>query len=100
MSIPLLLIPLLPLGGFLVCGLFGKKLGKGFVTACGAGSAGLATIAAYVRLAPYAAGVFSGNAAPLVERYGSWIRLGDFSVDFAMRLDPLSAVMLSFVTFV
>ncbi len=100
MSVPLCLIPLLPLAGFLLCGLFGRKLGKGFVTACGAGSVGLATVAAYARLVPYAAGVFAGNAAPVVERYASWIRVGGFSVDFAMRLDPLSAVMLSFVTFV
>ncbi|MGH9444096.1 MAG: NADH-quinone oxidoreductase subunit L [Thermoanaerobaculia bacterium] len=100
MSLPLCVIPLLPLAGFLVCGLFGKRLGKPFVTACGAGSAGLGTLAAFARLVPYAAGVFAGHAAPAVERYGSWIRAGDFSVDFAMRLDPLSAVMLSFVTFV
>ncbi len=98
--IPLLVIPLIPLAGFLACGLFGKKLGKTFVTACGAGSVGLATLAAYVRLVPYAGRVFAGAAAPSIERYGSWIRLGDFSVDFALRLDPLSAVMLSFVTFV
>ena len=35
MSIPLYVIPLLPLAGFLVCGLSGKRFGKGFVTACG-----------------------------------------------------------------
>ena len=98
--LPLFGIPLLPLAGFFLCGLLGKRLGKGFVTACGAGSVGLATVAAYVRLIPYAPQVFGGDIAPRVERYASWIRLGDFSVDFALRLDPLSAVMLSFVTFV
>ena len=97
---PLLLLPLLPLAGFLLCGLLGKRLGKTFVTVCGVGSVALTTVLAYVRLVPYVAGVFSGHAAPILERYGSWIRAGNVSIDFALRLDPLSALMLSFVTFV
>ncbi|HKB71247.1 MAG TPA: NADH-quinone oxidoreductase subunit L [Thermoanaerobaculia bacterium] len=98
--IPLWLLPLLPFAGFLLCGLLGRRLGKTFVTVCGVGSVALTTVLAYARLVPYAAGVFGGNAAPVVERYGSWIRAGNVAVDFAMRLDPLSALMLSFVTFV
>jgi NADH-quinone oxidoreductase subunit L len=97
---PLILIPLLPLAGFLLCGLLGKKLGKGFVTAVGVGSTGLATAAAFARLVPYAARVFGGDATAVIERSGSWIRAGAFSADLSLRLDPLSAVMLSFVTFV
>src|SRR6266511_4049540 len=95
-SLPLWLVPALPLAGFLACGLLGKKLGKTFVSAVGAGSVGLATAAAYARLVPF----FSGDHAPAVERIASWISAGGFSADLALRLDPLSAIMTSFVTFV
>ena len=98
--IPLFVLPLLPLAGFLLCGLLGRRLGKTFVTVCGAGSVAAATVLAYARLVPFAAAALAGHGAPVLERYGSWIRAGNVSVDFAMRLDPLSALMLAFVTFV
>ncbi|HEV8117776.1 MAG TPA: NADH-quinone oxidoreductase subunit L [Thermoanaerobaculia bacterium] len=98
MSSPLSLwlIPALPLLGFLACLLLGKRLGKSFVSIAGAGSVGLATIVAYSRLIPF----FSGGHDPVIERLGPWITAGSFSADLALRLDPLSAVMTSFVTFV
>jgi len=98
--IPLLVLPLLPLAGFVLCGLLGKRLGKKFVTVAGVGSVAATTVLAFARLVPYAARAFEGGAPPVLERYGSWIRAGNVAVDFAMRLDPLSALMLSFVTFV
>ena len=96
MTIPLWVIPALPLAGFLLCGLLGTRLGKRFVSAVGVGSVGLATLAAYARLIPF----FAGDHAPVVERMAPWITAGTFSVEFATRLDPLSALMTSFVTFV
>jgi NADH-quinone oxidoreductase subunit L len=93
---PLWLVPALPLAGFLLCGLLGRKLGKSFVSAVGVGSVGLATVAAYSRLLPF---VF-GDRAPVVETVAGWIAAGSFSVDIAFRLDALSALMTSFVTFV
>jgi NADH-quinone oxidoreductase subunit L len=95
-ALPLWLVPALPLAGFLVNGLFGTRLGKRFVSIVGIGSVGLATVVAYARLFPFVA----GDHAPLVERAGDWIRAGEFAADLAFRLDPLSALMLSFVTFV
>jgi NADH-quinone oxidoreductase subunit L len=95
-TLPLWLIPALPLAGFAVNGLLGKKLGKSFVTAVGTGSVGLATAVAFARLIPF----LSGDHAPLVERIAPWISAGGFSADIALRLDPLSALMTSFVTFV
>ena len=95
-GIPLWLVPALPLAGFLVNGLLGKKLGKSFVTAAGVGSVGLATVAASTRLIPF----FAGDHAAVVERIAPWFSAGGFSADLAMRLDPLSALMTSFVTFV
>jgi NADH-quinone oxidoreductase subunit L len=96
MTAPLWLIPALPLAGFLLCILFGKRLGKGFVTAVGVGSVGLATAAAYLRLIPFV----SGDRSPVVEKISDWISAGPFAVDLSLRLDALSALMISFVTFV
>jgi NADH-quinone oxidoreductase subunit L len=95
-GIPLWLVPALPLAGFLVNGLLGKRLGKSFVTAIGVGSVGLATVAASLRLIPF----FLGDHAAVVETIAPWFSAGGFSADLAMRLDPLSALMTSFVTFV
>ena len=96
MTIALWVIPALPLAGFLLCLLLGRRLGKAFVTAVGVGSVGLATVVAWARLVPY----FSESGATVIERIGPWISAGNFSVDVSFRLDPLSALMLSFVTFV
>jgi NADH-quinone oxidoreductase subunit L len=96
MTVPLWVVPALPLAGFLVCLLLGRRLGKSFVSAVGAGSVGLATIAAWGRLLPY----LTGEGKPIVEKVAPWITAGSFSVDVSLRLDPLSALMVSFVTFV
>ena len=94
--LPLWLVPALPLAGFLVNLLLGKRLGKSFVSAVGVGSVGLATAAAYARLVPF----FTGDHAAIVETIAPWFSAGGFSADLSMRLDPLSALMTSFVTFV
>ncbi len=96
MTIPLAVLPALPLAGFLLCGLLGTRLGKSFVTAVGVGSVGVATAAAFVRLTAF----FGGDHAPIVERLSPWIQAGSFSVDLTFRLDVLSALMVAFVTFV
>lgn len=96
MKVALWTVPLLPLAGFLANGLLGTRLGKRFVSIVGVGTVGLATLAAYSRLIPF----FTGDRAPVIERLAGWIVAGDFSVDFSLLLDPLSALMVSFVTFV
>jgi NADH-quinone oxidoreductase subunit L len=96
MTVPLWVVPALPLAGFLLCLLLGRRLGKSFVSAVGAGSVGLATIAAWTRLVPY----LTGGGEPIVEKVAPWIAAGSLSVDVSFRLDPLSALMVSFVTFV
>ncbi len=96
MTLPLWLVPALPLVGFLLCLFLGRRLGKAFVSAVGVGSVGLATAVAGIRLVPYA----TGDGSPVVEILAPWIRAGGLSVDLSLRLDPLSALMVSFVTFV
>ena len=94
--IELWLIPVIPLAGFAVNGLLGTRFGKSFVSAVGVGAAALATVAAYSRLIPF----LRGDHATVIETYASWIVAGDLTLDLSFRLDPLSALMLSFVTFV
>jgi NADH-quinone oxidoreductase subunit L len=82
----LVLIPLLPLAGFLVNGLF--KLPK-----AAAGAVGCA--------GPFAAFALSVAAAlnvPAQQNLGSWFAVGSFSVSFGFRVDELSAVMILVVT--
>jgi len=96
MRSPLWLIPVIPLAGFLVNIFLGSRLGKSFVSVVGAGAAALATVAAYSRLIPFLA----EGRQTAVETAGSWIVAGNLTLDISFRLDPLSALMLSFITFV
>jgi NADH-quinone oxidoreductase subunit L len=92
------MIPLLPFAGFLINGLFGRRLPKALVT----------TVAL---LAPLGAlSVVIGNAvtflsvvpvksdSPWVETFANWITVGTFHIDFSFVLDQLSLVMLLVVT--
>jgi len=96
MTVALWIVPALALAGFLLCLSVGPRLGKNFVSAVGVGSIGFATLAAWTRLLPH----LRGGGAPVVERLAPWMAAGNFSVDLSFRLDPLSALMVSFVTFV
>ena len=90
----LTLIVLLPLAGFLLNGLLGARLGKGFVSVVGCGLPILAFLAA-VR----AFGELDGAAGlALVETAYTWAVVGDFSFDIAFYFDRLSALMTLIVT--
>ena len=92
------LIPLLPFLGFLLNGLFGKRLGNGFVSAVALLSTGASALAATVAVVQYHA------AYPHGERYVqvvyNWISSGNIGADIAFQLDPLTVVMLMVVTWI
>ena len=90
------LVPALPLAGALVLLAGALRFGKRTTTAIGVGSVGL-TLAAVAGVLVQYAGMHGETVARHVF---NWISAGDVTVDFALRLDPLSAVMLSFVTLV
>jgi NADH-quinone oxidoreductase subunit L len=91
------LIPILCLAGAVVnLGLGAVRARKEVVTAVGVGSVGAATVAAFIALWQY----LQQPLPVIVERYFTWISAGVFNIDASLQLDPLSAVMLSFVTFV
>src|ERR1035437_8347255 len=117
------LIPVLPLAGFLLNGLvalvasssraekesgadhplaplpYAQRLFHGVV---GVGSVGLAAVLSFAALVPYVLSSLHApeGLAPVVQKVYTWMVAGDYSVDVAFRLDALSALMLSFVTFV
>src|SRR5215831_5547804 len=99
-SMQLWLIPVLPLAGFALNGLFGRKISKSVTNVIAVGSVFLAFL--WVLKTLNALGVFSGGEEalkdPYIERYFTWIQSGvlNISVDFAV--DRLTAVMLMIVT--
>jgi NADH-quinone oxidoreductase subunit L len=92
-SLHLWVIPALPLAGFLINGLFGRRLPKAGVNAVALGSVSLAFLWA---LRVFAAA--QGLAEPHVERYFTWIASGPLEVSWAFYLDRLTLVMLLVVT--
>ncbi|MBN9659543.1 MAG: NADH-quinone oxidoreductase subunit L [Acidobacteria bacterium] len=87
------LIPALPFAGFLVNGLFGRKLPKAAVNAAAIGSVLLAFL--WVVKTVLALGAME---APHVEHYFTWIQSGYVNIGFDFSVDRLSAIMLLIVT--
>ncbi len=85
-----------PLIAFTVAFLFGKQLGHKFcqvVTCAGITLAAMASCILFVRIA---LGGMEGYTVPVA----TWMESGDFIVDWALRMDPLSVVMMCVVTIV
>jgi NADH-quinone oxidoreductase subunit L len=92
-SLNLWLIPILPLAGAAINGVFGKKSSRTAVT-----TIGLVFPGAAFAWALLVALRFSSVNLPYQEYIAHWIRSGSFSADFALYLDQLSLVMLLVVT--
>jgi NADH-quinone oxidoreductase subunit L len=90
------LIPLVPFLGFLVNATLGRRLSKGV-------SGGVASGAMVVAFLLSASVVWTLAGLPVEERVleqtvFTWIASGDFVLDLAFLVDPLSAVMLLVIT--
>jgi len=88
------LIPMLPLAGAAINGVFGRQSSKKAISAvaltfCG----GAFLIALWIALFQ-----FSSASAPYYFDLAHWLRSGDFHVDFSFYLDQLSLVMMLVVT--
>src|SRR6202046_1487671 len=92
-ALNLWLIPILPLAGAVINGVFGKKASRQGVSAVALLGSGAAFAMAF-----FVAVRFSSLSLPYQEVFAHWIRSGNFSVDFAFYLDQLSLVMLLVVT--
>jgi NADH-quinone oxidoreductase subunit L len=87
------LIPVLPLAGFLINGLFGRRFSKGAVNAVAIGSVALSfawVLKTILALSPLA-GAYS-------EHYFTWIRSGIVNIGCDLAVDRLTIVMLLVVT--
>jgi len=97
----LFLIPLFPLVGFLINGLFGKSLDK----KASGWLAVFASLASFVWAARCvgALDVPMTDSSPEIRNalhyvYGDWLNVQDFSFSFGLYLDQLSSVMILVVT--
>ena len=92
-NLHLWLIPLLPLVGAGINGLFGRRFSRRAVAAtalvfCGGAFA----------MALWVAAQFSSLNVPHIETVAPWMRAGNFQADYGFYLDQLSLVMLLVVT--
>jgi len=87
------LIPAFPLAGFLLNGLFGRKLPKAAVNL-------IAILSVMLSFAWVLKVVFTAGDLNIAytERYFTWIRSGEFQVGWDFTADRLTAVMLLVVT--
>jgi NADH-quinone oxidoreductase subunit L len=90
----LLLIPLLPLLGFIVNALFGRRLPKPV-----SGGVACASIIASFGVAVTSVLAMLGETSHRIEQtVFTWLPSGDLQVPFALYLDPLSALMILVVS--
>jgi NADH-quinone oxidoreductase subunit L len=87
-------IPALPLLGFLINGLLGKPLGKGFVTLVGPGVVGLSFLLSIVAFRD----MLGAPGRSLSQHLFTWIEVGSFSIPATLVVDRLSGLYLLIVT--
>jgi NADH-quinone oxidoreductase subunit L len=87
------LIPVLPLAGFVINGVFGRRFSKGLVNAVAIGS----VVLSFVWVLKTLLGLGDLESAH-VEHYFTWIQSGTFNVGADFAVDRLTAIMLLVVT--
>src|SRR5450432_4206548 len=87
------LIPILPLAGFLINGIFGRRFSKSLVNTVAIGS----VVLAFAWVLRVIAGMGDLNTA-LNEHYFTWIQSGALSIGCDLAVDRLTIVMLLVVT--
>jgi NADH-quinone oxidoreductase subunit L len=90
------LIPLLPMAGAIINGLFGRRFSKNVVSAIGLAFPGAAMLWAWK--AAWQFGQLAPAAIPHIENYGPWLGAGDFLANYGLYLDQLSLLMILIVT--
>ena len=90
------LIPLLPLAGAIINGLFGRRFSKTTVTADGLAFPGAAMLWAWKAALQFAQ--LPASTIPHIENYGPWLGAGDFLAAYGLYLDQLSLLMALIVT--
>jgi NADH-quinone oxidoreductase subunit L len=88
------IIPLLPLLGSAINGLFGAKWPKSIVNSVALGSTGVSFLCALEAVREFLA----GGSQPFRKEFFDWIVAGNFRAGFDLQLDQLTVVMLLVVT--
>ena len=90
------LVPLLPFLGFLVLGLWGKKIqNEKLIGTIASSTVGLSFLVTLMIFFDFLAS--SNNSAHIVKLF-TWISIGNFVVDWAYQVDQLSIVFSLFIT--
>ena len=84
-----------PLAGAMIAGLLGRVIGNN-----AAKTASIAGMVVAAICGPISFFQIADGGAPGVIHLGTWIDVGGFHVDWALRLDTLSAAMVGMVSFV
>ena len=90
------LVPLAPLVGVLALVVFGRRLGEprsGWLATCAVGLSFAACLLVFVGLLR-----LDGEERSVAVKLFSWVPVGDLSIDIGFLLDPLSMVMILFIT--
>src|ERR1700722_4561587 len=90
------IIPLLPLLGGTVNGLFGRTWPNKMVNSVAIGATGLSFLATLEAVREFF--LLSPEQIPWVTQYFSWIEAGNFRAGFDLQVDQLTVVMLLVVT--
>jgi NADH-quinone oxidoreductase subunit L len=91
------IIPLLPLLGSAINGLFGAKWPKAIVNSVALGSTGVSFLCAVEAVREFL-GYYETNHRAWVKPFFDWIVAGNFRAGFDLQLDQLTVVMLLVVT--
>ncbi len=94
----LALIPALPLAGFLVLSLAGRRLPKTIIALIGAGTVSIAAIIAIILGIQFLQAPPAGNA--YTQTLWQWMQTANFSCSVSLRVDALSLVFVFIITFV
>jgi NADH-quinone oxidoreductase subunit L len=91
------IVPLLPLLGSAVNGLFGAKWPNKIVNSVAIGSTGLSFLAALEAVREFF-DYFAQNRQPFHKEFFAWIAAGNFRAGFDLQMDQLTVVMVLVVT--
>lgn len=94
----LAIIILAPLVGAIILGLFGKRMSEGMIGTIASSTVLVSAIFAFLAFFQNLHALENGER--ITQYLFTWISVGNFRADFALLLDPLSAIYILFITFV
>jgi NADH-quinone oxidoreductase subunit L len=94
----LAIIILAPLAGAAILGLFGKRMGERLIGYIACSTVLVSAVFSFIAFFQNLHALESGQR--ITQYLFTWINVGNFRADFALLLDPLSAIYILFITFV